>query len=110
IAYAPVPDVGAHLQQKTIDFFSRAIPDFNSFLKDSSPVNHVNELRCPIFLFHADDDSVVPTKAVTDFADLLNKSNPKVTFVRVAAGDHYDSMIGQGIPSGIRWAKSVTGY
>ena len=110
IAYAPVCDVEGHLPETTFNTLSGVIPNFRSFLQNSSPVNHISELRCPVFLFHADDDSVVPENGVTDFAERLKKSNPKVTFVRVSSGDHYDSMIGEGIPAGIRWVKSLTGF
>ena len=32
------------------------------------------------------------------------------TLVTVASGNHYDSMINEGIPAGIRWAKSLPGF
>ena len=38
------------------------------------------------------------------------RSNPNVTLVTVAGGDHYNSMINEGIPAAIRWAKTLTAY
>jgi dipeptidyl aminopeptidase/acylaminoacyl peptidase len=109
IAYAPVCDVGKHLPAETVNVFSKMFANAETFLQNSSPVNHVAELHCPVFLFHADDDSVVPASGVIDFADRLGKTNQHVTFVTVESGDHYDSMIRKGIPAAIRWVKSLPG-
>jgi dipeptidyl aminopeptidase/acylaminoacyl peptidase len=73
----------------------------------SSPLTNVAKLRCPLFLFHADDDTVVPVRETAAFAEELQQTNSRVTFVRVPKGNHYGSMIQQGIPHAIDWLASI---
>jgi dienelactone hydrolase len=107
IAYAPVTNISERLGDRRIGIFSNAVPGFADFITRDSPDNNAFSLTCPVFLFHADDDSNVPTSQVSDFADQLKATNEHVTFSRVPTGDHYDSMINQGIPQGIQWLGSL---
>jgi len=90
-----------------VDTLSRVIPDYGAFVHRSSPLAGVADLRCPVFLFHADDDTNVPTGDVENFAENLRKTNPNVRFVRVPKGGHYESMIQQGVPQAIQWLKGL---
>jgi dipeptidyl aminopeptidase/acylaminoacyl peptidase len=108
IAYAPVCDVPARLGNRLIEALSPALPGYREFIERSSPRTSVARLRCPVFLFHADDDMNVPTHQVADFAAALQRTNPRVTFVQVPHGDHYHSMIQQGIPHAIRWLRHLS--
>jgi dipeptidyl aminopeptidase/acylaminoacyl peptidase len=105
-AYAAITDVEAWLADIAPRLDSE-LPGYRQFLKSSSPKMHAERLKCPVFLFHAEDDSVVPISQCTDFAALLKKSNPHVTVVTTQSGDHYDSMIREGIPKGINWFQQV---
>jgi len=40
--------------------------------------------------------------------ETLKKTNPRVTFVRGTHGDHYDSMISEGVPQAIRWLQQLS--
>jgi dipeptidyl aminopeptidase/acylaminoacyl peptidase len=64
-------------------------------------------LKCPVFLFHTEDDQNVPIRQSTDFAALLEKTNPQVTLVTTPHGGHYNSMIREGIPRGIEWFQGL---
>lgn len=92
LAYAPCCDVEARLKE-TVPVFTPVVPDYTTFLHASSPLTYVTSLRCPVFLFHADDDSNVPLSDNAAFVSRLKKTNANVTFVRVPTGNHYDSMI-----------------
>lgn len=107
IAYAPVPDIERRLGRRFIQAVAQGIPDYPDFIARSSPINGAAQLRCPVFLFHAADDSNVETIQVADFATQLKKTNSHVTFSQVPSGNHYDSMIQQGIPQGIAWLKRL---
>jgi dipeptidyl aminopeptidase/acylaminoacyl peptidase len=107
IAYAPVAAVPARLGEEAVATLDRVLPGYRVFLQQSSPDTHAARLRCPTFLFHADDDNNVPRQEVTDFATLLRRTNPRVTLVNVPAGGHYDSMIRQGIPLAIQWLQRL---
>jgi dienelactone hydrolase len=108
IAYAPVTDIPKRLTP-AMPQLSPLMPWLADFARDTSPHTHVAELRCPAFLFHAADDSNVPITDSSNFAAELKKTNQNVTFVQVARGDHYDSMISQGIPKGIEWLQKLAG-
>ncbi len=105
VSYCGVPDVETSLSP-FISRYDRAIPGYRDFILFSSPRTHVENLKCPVLLFHAQDDEIVPVSQTTTFAELLKKSNPNVTVDTSARGGHYRSMINAGIPKGIAWMKS----
>jgi dienelactone hydrolase len=107
IAYAPVTDVVGFLGERTIGPLEQALPGFRQFLAESSPQSRIAKLRCPVFLFHAEDDSVVPVNESAAFVEEIKKTNPRVTLVRASSGDHYSSMIREGIPQAIEWLKGL---
>ncbi len=110
IAYAPATDVVSRLKS-VIDnsAASRVFPDVADFAKQSSPLTHVSKIGCPVFLFHAADDSNTPVSDSRRFAELLKSNGKAVTYVEVPTGNHYDSMIQQGIPTAIPWLKQLAG-
>ena len=103
-AYAAVTDVEVRLAQAIPDL-ERKMPGYKEFLRFSSPRTHADKLKCPLFLFHAQDDSNVPISQTTSFAELVKKTNPDVTLATTPRGGHYDSMIREGIPRGIAWLQ-----
>ncbi|MCO6457179.1 MAG: HEAT repeat domain-containing protein, partial [Pirellulaceae bacterium] len=82
-------------------------PAVDDFLVQSSPSNHVARLQCPVLLFHAEDDSNVPVEQSREFAEQLRQAGKQVILQTVPTGDHYDSMIHQGIPAGIAWLRQI---
>lgn len=105
-AYAPATDVESRLAP-IIPSLDSALPGYREFIRFSSPQTHADKLKCPVFLFHAKDDSNVPVRDSTDFAALLRKTNAQVTLVTTPSGGHYDSMIHEGIPKGIAWFQRM---
>ena len=107
IAYAPCCNVPQHLGLPALRALDSAIPGEQDFLARRSPNAAVGKLTCPLFLFHADDDSVVPKAGVEEFAAMVQSTNARVTYVHVPSGEHYDSMIQQGIPRAIQWLQAL---
>lgn len=110
IAYAPVTDPERRAYEIVPDaahYLESNMPGFRDFLKASSPLQKIGQLHCPVFLFHAEDDSRIPIAESQAFADALKKTNPRVTFIRVAHGDHYDAMIEEGVPQAIEWLQGL---
>jgi len=70
-----------------------------------SPRNDVDALRCPLFLFHARDDTNVDVGESEAFAADLKARGKAVTLEVVAEGNHYQSMIREGIPRAIAWLR-----
>lgn len=99
-AYAPATDVvgywGNHL-----DDLNRAVPGSAALAAKVSPIRHVSQFNCPVFIFHADDDRTVPNGEVQRFVDEMESAGKSIEFRRVPFGGHYNSMIREGIPQGI---------
>ena len=110
IAYAPATDVELRLAEITqtpaINFL---LPGITDFLKQSSPKTHAARINCPVFLFHARDDRNEPFETTEAFAGQLTSLGKQSTFTAVNFGDHYDSMINEGIPRGIDWIQTQSG-
>ena len=99
-AYAPATDVvgywGNHL-----DDLNRAVPGSAALASRVSPLRHVRQFNCPVFIFHADDDRTVPNGEVQRFVDEMESAGKSIEFRRAPSGGHYNSMIREGIPQGI---------
>jgi dipeptidyl aminopeptidase/acylaminoacyl peptidase len=65
----------------------------------------VASLKKPTFLFHAEDDSNCPIADTRAFAEKLKAQGTDVKLVTAASGEHYDSMINEGIPAAIEWLR-----
>ncbi len=108
VAYAPATDVETRLSDLLkAPGVDQELPGVLCFAKQSSPLSHVSRIACPVFLFHAADDSNVPISESRRFAELLKTNGKAVDYVEVQNGNHYDSMIQQGIPRAIAWLKSL---
>lgn len=107
VAYAPETDVEKALGPKSVAFLCKLMPDYQAFLARTSPHAGAKNLRCPLFLFHAEDDTCIDVAESAAFAKEVGKNNPAVVFVKVAKGGHYDAMVNEGIPRAIAWIKSL---
>ena len=106
IAYAPATDVKSRLAELAeVPFMSVLYPKLDEFVTQSSPHTHIDDLKTPVFLFHAKDDSNVPFADSQKFAEALRVQGKDVTFDLSETGDHYDSMVTDGIPKAIAWLK-----
>jgi dipeptidyl aminopeptidase/acylaminoacyl peptidase len=92
-----------------IPYLKNALPGYREFLHFSSPKTNTDSLKCPVFLFHAQDDDNIPIRETTDFAAQLEKTNSKVTLVTSPTGGHYNSMVSNGIPKALAWLKELQG-
>lgn len=106
VSFAPSTDVPSRLAP-AFPLLDQLMPGYSGFIRETSPHQNTATLRCPVFLFHAEDDGNVPISESERFASLLSRTNARLSFRRVPTGGHYDSMIRQGIPMAIRWLKSL---
>ena len=106
IAYAPCTDVQAWIGGVRARLMSSSHQGIADFVVQSSPGTHESRLNCPVFLFHAEDDGNVDVEETKAFASRLQQRGRDVTLKIAATGDHYDSMIDEGIPAGIEWLKT----
>ncbi len=104
VAYAPVVDVAARVDVARAARIRRfGLGDvFTRF----SPRAGESRLSCPVFLFHSRADEDVPFEQTEAFAERLRSLDKPVALELVDEGDHYDSMIKQGIPRGVAWLKA----
>ena len=104
IAYMPTYDERLFRQRFLEDLY-RMRRDMKDFIARSEPRSHIQRIQCPIFLFHADDDEIVPAYISRRAAKELAEAKKQVEFKTVPSGGHYDAMINEGIPAGIQWLK-----
>jgi len=107
VAFNPVTDVDAYLTP-FIDPIRRMDPRAQPFLHDSSPRTHLAVLRAkPVFLFHSTEDVVVPVAETERLGEELKPASPATRVMIVPTGDHYHSMIEQGVPAALTWLDAV---
>jgi len=104
IAYAPAVNIPKRFGP-LLRAFAFQMPGVVDFAAQSSPHTHRERLKCPTFLFHAEDDSNCPIAETREFSEQLKQQGADVTLVTVATGNHYDSMINEGIPAAIKWLR-----
>lgn len=102
LAYAPVVNVLAHFTIRTQTMLERDAPEVLDDWARLSPLARKSRLRCPTLVFHAADDSIVPREPLASFA----RSVPNTQWIEVPSGDHYDSMIQEGIPDRLAFLKA----
>jgi dienelactone hydrolase len=79
----------------------RVIPNVDEIFTSYNPLKQVSEMKCPVFLFQARDDSVIPVSETEAFASALQSAGKDVSVELVPSGGHYDPMVTQGIPRAI---------
>jgi dienelactone hydrolase len=101
VAFAPALDVEKRFDPQ--DVARLTMVGLGDLCVRYSPKRNEDKLRAPLFLFHAKDDSVVPFVDSEAFASDLQSKGKPVTLDLVPTGEHYDSMINEGIPRAIAW-------
>ena len=104
-AYAPACDVESRWGTDLAKL-NRIVPGAVNLAARVSPMRHVDDMACPIFLFHADDDTNVRTSDNDAYAAALQSAGKTVQVSHVPTGGHYQSMIDKGIPGGIAFFKA----
>jgi dipeptidyl aminopeptidase/acylaminoacyl peptidase len=107
VAYAPVTKVPEHIGAPALNTLSRNIEGFSEFATWTSPDRHLDTLNCPVMIFQAKDDSAQMVRENMQFHKDLLKVNKQTVLKLVENGGHFDSMVNEGIPAGIKWLKSL---
>jgi dienelactone hydrolase len=108
IAYAPCVDVENRLSEYVSNpRVAPLLPEIGAFLRQESPLRHVKSLKCPVFLFHAEADSNAPFSESQELAARLTAQGTPCQLETVPDGDHYDSMLEEGIPRSIDWLRKL---
>ncbi len=110
LAYAPAADVEMSMKSKLTGFDAeRLYPGVFTFIRRSSPVTHAAHLNCPVFLFHAQDDSNTPISGTRAFYAQLQSLGKQSVLMEATTGGHYEPMIREGIPAGLQWLQQLPG-
>ncbi len=102
VAYAPCSDLEGFLAGFVGDI-DGVLPNVRQYMKDGSPNNHVEQLDCPVMIFHAIDDRVVRLSESNTFVGRAKAAGHDVTLRTGVHGGHYDAMIDEGIDEAINW-------
>lgn len=110
VAFAPCTDVEVRQADIANNPAARLLfTDIKNFLRQSSPKTHAAKIGCPVFLFHAQDDGNVPVSESQLFAQQLQAAGKKAELKLVPTGNHYDSMVNEGVPAAVTWLKGLAG-
>ncbi len=108
VAFNPVTDVEARLGRELWDELTALDWTAPQALRASAPRRHLAGLRTkPVFLFHSAEDANVDVGESDRFAAALAPAHPATRYLRVDHGDHYASMIEQGVPAALAWADAL---
>lgn len=105
VAYAPVADVEAFLAGGFLERIAAQVPGALERARELAPLRLVERLDTPVLLFHAEDDDVAPVEGTRTLARRLEARQRAPRLVIVPSGGHYDSMISEGVRTGIAWLK-----
>ena len=108
-AYAPRVDTEANAPPPARQALKQLVPGASAFWDKYNPSRQEARLNCPVFLFHAQGDAIIPSAEITGCADRLRGLGKVVTLETVPGGDHYQSMIEVGQPRGIAWLAGLAG-
>lgn len=109
VAFNAVADVDLHIMP-FIDPIKQMDPLAPARLHASSPIAHLAALRGkPVFLFHSTEDAVVPVAESERLAEALEPFTSPSRLLIVPTGDHYHSMIEQGLPAAMPWLDARAG-
>jgi hypothetical protein len=104
IAMAPITDLrprlGEILQEPTM---ARVLPNFESYLVSGSPITHVQQLRCPVFIAHARNDDNAPFEVTKTYVDSIRRAGGDVRFLELEREGHYKPLLDAGIPKALEW-------
>lgn len=106
VAYAPAADATTRFSSKAKAALSGYVA-VDEILAAASPINHVEGITCPVFLFHADDDDTVTTAEFQRLVSALQSAGKQVTVATVPDGGHYESMINRGIDLGMHYLMTL---
>lgn len=107
-AYAPITDLITDLPANYQSWLASQIPGFREFLRWSSPLTHVAALRDkPVFVQHALNDKLVDVEQTERLMSALKPGHPASKMLIVPTGNHYDSMIRDGLPQGLSWLLAL---
>jgi dienelactone hydrolase len=106
VAFAPAVDLTIKYNPQAQRELTRAVPVAAELFTSLNPRTGEERIRCPVFLFYADDDMPFAGQ-VRDLGERLAKAGKNVKVEHVSQGRHYESMIREGIPRAIQWLKTT---
>jgi dienelactone hydrolase len=102
-AFDPRSNTEGNFQPPQLAALRHIIPVVDQIFTAYNPAKHAGEIKCPVLLFHAQDDEVVPVSETDAFASALKSAGKDVTVDLVPSGGHFQPMISQGIPRAIAY-------
>jgi len=108
-AFAPVTDVERSYSDTEWQAFDRLASGARQFAREESPIHLAGKINCPVYLFHAEDDSAVPTDDNAEFARAMREAGKRVEFVRTPNAGHDEPPLQAGVPGAIQWMAERMG-
>ena len=103
--YAAPSDLVQSLDDRSARLYEGAIPDCAQKLKFCSPATHVENIRCPVYVFHSLGDKNVDAQVSQKLADTMTERGQDVETFFPEGANHYGDMMNHGIPKAIDWLE-----
>jgi dipeptidyl aminopeptidase/acylaminoacyl peptidase len=81
------------------------LPNLEMYLVSGSPLTHVQQLRCPVFIAHAKNDDNAPFDVTKTYVEAIRRAGGKVNFLELEREGHYQPLLEAGIPQALEWLK-----
>ncbi len=107
VAYAPVVDIRQFIPADAQKAVAALVPGAGQFFTKYNPRDGEANIRCPVFVFFAEDDELALAPQDKALCERLEAAHKVVTMSTVKTGGHHASMIQRGIPAAIRWLESI---
>ncbi len=105
-AYAPCSDVEGFLSEFVGDI-EGVLPGVRQYMREGSPMNNVQDLHCPVMIFHAVDDQVVGVSESNRYIGRVKQAGGSITLQLAPRGGHYEAMVDEGISKAVAWMNRV---
>lgn len=106
ISFNGVADKNEELRRDAGPEFNRMPPSLKRLLNKIDPGKYADQIQCPIFLFHTQEDANVSVSQSRNAYQRFKSRGLNVT-LKIGNGGHYQPMIDQGIPAAIQWLTAI---
>ncbi|WP_182871149.1 alpha/beta hydrolase family protein [Rhodopirellula sp. JC639] len=105
VSLAGFSDILATCSVDAAEFYDSELNDWRAFARKASPRTHESNLNCPTYLFHSQQDLIVPSSRSSLLANRLSAAGTPVRLQLVESGDHFSAV--SHVRTAAEWLKSV---
>ncbi|MCA9247600.1 MAG: prolyl oligopeptidase family serine peptidase [Planctomycetales bacterium] len=108
VAYAAPIDCELSTRDHIADM-RQVLPQIDDYLTRFSPKNREDSIQCPVLLFHAHDDSIVPVQHSLAAKERFQSRRRRLTLELDERGGHGQLLLSKWTPRAIDWLQTYLG-